>query len=94
MEPQHKQIDDAIFTINAHGVIIEITSWQISYTVDGRCCGRKTHGYKKALASGPGSCCFKCSREYDTDGRQIPNWAYELNDDKTIFRRNKPTGKV
>lgn len=58
---------------------------------DDRCCGRKPHPYKKALANGPGFVCLKCNREYDLSGNQRPNWAYRFRQDGA-YHRDEPKG--
>ena len=47
---------------------------------EGRCCGRKPLFYKGgSFRSPPGSpmfFCCRCSREFDPEGNQRPNWAW------------------
>lgn len=88
---QHMQVGEYTRSVNEHGVIIEHSSWLPSRLEDGRCCGRKTHPYKKALAGGPGTICLKCGREYDLCGDQRHNWAYRLGQDG-IYHRDEPKG--
>ena len=88
---QHTQIGEYSHTVNDHKAIIEHSLWKPSRLDDGRCCGRKTHPYRKALRLGPGSCCLKCGREYGTDGQQRPNYAYRI-DALGNYRRDEPKG--
>ena len=47
---------------------------------DGRCCGRKPLFYKTRMGFrdgwDPHHFCTRCDAEYDTDGKQRPNWAW------------------
>jgi hypothetical protein len=90
---QYEQIGDFTRSINEHGCIIEHSRWKPSRLDEfGRCCGRKPHPYKAALRLGPGSCCFKCGREYGTDGKQRPNYAYKVDGDGN-YCRDEPKGE-
>ena len=89
--PQHVQIGEYFRTVNEHGCVIEHSRWRASQLNEGRCCGRKTHPYKQALRLGPGTCCFKCNREYGLDGNQRPNHAFK-SDGAGYYRRDEPLG--
>lgn len=82
----HVQIGEASHFVNQWGANMERTVWAPSRLEEGRCCGRKAHLYKKALASGAGLCCFRCDREYDLDGQQRPNYFYRFKSDGYYHR--------
>jgi len=42
----------------------------------GRCCGIKPIKYKKPVLH---YFCHRCDREYNEDGYQVPNWAWEID---------------
>jgi hypothetical protein len=93
MREHHTRIGDATRSISEHGAVMEHSVWAPSRLIDGRCCGRKTHPYKRELRAGPGSCCFKCGREYGLDGEQRPNWAYNVDGDGN-YHRYEPLGNA
>lgn len=89
-----EQIGAFSHSVNEHGCVIEHSAWKpFRLGDDGRCCGRKTHPYQKALSAGPGSVCLRCGREYGTSGEQRPNYAYKLGGDGN-FQRDEPKGPV
>jgi hypothetical protein len=85
--PQHVQVGVADRYENRWGVTVEHTAWLQSHLDEGgRCCGRKPHGYKRALRNGPGSICLRCHREYGSDGDQRPNETFRFRADGCYHR--------
>jgi hypothetical protein len=90
----HQQVGKTTFSVNEYGARIEHTVWTPSRLDDGRCCGRKPNFYKtrKGWDIVEYYCCFRCDREYASDGVQRQNYAYKL-DEKGNYRRDTAEGR-